>query len=41
MRGRGHSVSKAAIDHEVISCMERDFMQLLGRRFDTVKHSDD
>jgi hypothetical protein len=40
MGGCGHSVSKAATSHEVISCVEHLFAQHSGRRFRTVKDPD-
>jgi hypothetical protein len=37
MWGHGHLVDKAPTGHEAISCVEREFTQLLGRRFCTAK----
>jgi hypothetical protein len=41
MGGHGHSVGKGPTGIEGISRKEGEFAQLLGRRFHTVKDSDD
>jgi hypothetical protein len=40
MRSCGHPVDKTPTGHEAISCAERMFTQLLGRRFHTLKEAD-